>query len=290
MMKNNRGLIVIIVILSMLVLGLGGYLVHDKVINNDTENESTGKTNEKMNQNESLDVDSEIVKSLVDVIRKYSVGYRDFISYSETTDEAILEQTISNGTKNMIIYYYSNLSEEFLDSSDTSIENGTLINDDGISILKNKFEELFGYDGFIAEGSGCPTIKNINDKYYAIGGCGIDGIYTTGIYVTSAEKVEDDILIEAKVVFVTYDSDDINKLVFSTNQYDIQNSDENQLNKLDESSYKDITSEDAEDYNTFYQLLNDYAKNNQDSLETYIYRFKKHNDNYYLYSVQKSDE
>lgn len=41
--KNNNGLIVLIVILCLLVIGLGGYIVYDKVINKEKPNEQSNE-------------------------------------------------------------------------------------------------------------------------------------------------------------------------------------------------------------------------------------------------------
>lgn len=45
-MKDNKKYIIIIVILSVLVLALGGFIVYDKVINNKDKND---KKNESLN-------------------------------------------------------------------------------------------------------------------------------------------------------------------------------------------------------------------------------------------------
>ena len=46
--KNGKGLIVAIVILSILVLGLGGYIVYDKVIsNNNTKTNTSNNSNSR---------------------------------------------------------------------------------------------------------------------------------------------------------------------------------------------------------------------------------------------------
>ena len=52
-MENNKKLIVLIVALSLIVIGLGGYIVYDKVINEKEEPKSTdiGKPSEEENKN-----------------------------------------------------------------------------------------------------------------------------------------------------------------------------------------------------------------------------------------------
>lgn len=54
MEKKNTGLIVLIVVLSIAVLGLGGFIIYDKVLNNDSKNNSNEinkEDNENKNEN-----------------------------------------------------------------------------------------------------------------------------------------------------------------------------------------------------------------------------------------------
>ena len=49
--KNNKGLIILVVILIIMVLSLGGYIVYDKFIDNN-KNNVVDKTNDKVDNNE----------------------------------------------------------------------------------------------------------------------------------------------------------------------------------------------------------------------------------------------
>ena len=50
MEKKNTGLIVLVIILSLLVVGLGGFIVYDKVLsNNEVENNDNTDLNDDIN-------------------------------------------------------------------------------------------------------------------------------------------------------------------------------------------------------------------------------------------------
>ena len=53
MEKKNNILIIAIIILSILVVGLGGYIIFDKVLNNGTDVEETKKVNEDVTKDDS---------------------------------------------------------------------------------------------------------------------------------------------------------------------------------------------------------------------------------------------
>lgn len=55
MEKKNTGLIVLVIILSLFVLGLGGYIVYDKVLNKPVDTEIKEDVNNVIEQNESVD-------------------------------------------------------------------------------------------------------------------------------------------------------------------------------------------------------------------------------------------
>ena len=52
MEKKNNILIIAIIILSILVVGLGGYIIFDKVLNNGTDVEETKKVNEDVTKDD----------------------------------------------------------------------------------------------------------------------------------------------------------------------------------------------------------------------------------------------
>ena len=58
MEKNNKGLIILVVILIIMVLSLGGYIVYDKLIDNN-KNDVVDKTDDKVDNN---DDDNKVVQ------------------------------------------------------------------------------------------------------------------------------------------------------------------------------------------------------------------------------------
>ena len=83
------------------------------------------------------------------------------------------------------------------------------------------------------------------------------------------------------------DDNTFSGIILSTDRYDEEK--QNVTNKLAQSSYTDIENLDSSNVDSLYSALENYAKDNANLLDTYVYRFKKHNNNYYLYSVKKSD-
>ena len=69
MEKNNKGLIILVVILIIMVLSLGGYIIYDKFIDNN-KNNVVDKTNDKVDNSE---VDNEDDNKVVQDTKKESV-------------------------------------------------------------------------------------------------------------------------------------------------------------------------------------------------------------------------
>lgn len=79
MEKKSTGLIILVVILSLLVLGLGGFIVYDKVLNTSNNN-----VDDKQNDNSSVNIDNTVNK-------KYSVG--DEITFNNEKWNVIKDST-----------------------------------------------------------------------------------------------------------------------------------------------------------------------------------------------------
>lgn len=275
----------VIIILSIIILGLVSYLVYDKMNQQNVNEEKEVESNKK------LKLDSKEVTSLVALISEYNLGgLRSAIPYHENK-EVILRDEIDDYVKGSIAFGASKLDEKYYDKTDSSVEYGLKITDDGVSIIKNNFSKLFGYDGFEKAGGFCPVVEYINGNYYMFRGCGVGPyINNSAFYATSATQDGNDILLEGKVVFALWngpsDNNNFESLILSTNQYNEEK--QNKINKLEADTYQNIINADSSDLDNFYKLLNAYAKKNADKLDTYIYRFKKNNDSYYLYSVKKA--
>ncbi len=69
MEKNNKGLIILVVILIIMVLSLGGYIIYDKFIDNN-KNNVVDKTNDKVDNSE---VDNEDDNKVVQDTKEESI-------------------------------------------------------------------------------------------------------------------------------------------------------------------------------------------------------------------------
>ena len=304
----KKSLIVVIVILSIVILGLSTFIVYDKDllgIKRESKKESNDvvEKSDDTNTTNEIDINSNLVVSLTKLIENYSMrpGYI-LIPYSDSK-EVILNNELDDGTKGRIAFYNTKLDNSYYDDSivseevrnvlgrGISIENISGISSEGVKLIKDKFEEMFGYDGF-KEATGCPNIKKYNDNYYVLKGCGYGGgIDMDIISPVSASMDNSDIIINAKVVFVFWVDQAIDNtysgIILSTDMYDVKT--QSVKNQLDSSTYTNIENLDSSNFDVLYSPLEKYAKDNADLLDTYVYRFKKHNNSYYLYSVKKSD-
>ena len=64
--KNNKGIIALVIILFLLVLGLSGYIIYDKVFNSQNNNNATNNDNKTENNTSSLYENTEINKETLD--------------------------------------------------------------------------------------------------------------------------------------------------------------------------------------------------------------------------------
>lgn len=64
MEKKNTGLIILVVILSLLVLGLGGFIVYDKVINNNNDVKTEEKDNNSDNNKNTVNLNTTEEKTI----------------------------------------------------------------------------------------------------------------------------------------------------------------------------------------------------------------------------------
>jgi len=148
--KNKKTLIIMLMILSMLVLGMGGYIVYDKVIkntsaekkdsneNNNENNINIDKNNENQNNNSNNNIDSNVNNNDKKVeLQKgtykngektkegfYNFGYGSFQVEGYTTISE-LDCTDSDGTGNC--YLMGQKLYKFIDFNFLRIENPDFI-------------------------------------------------------------------------------------------------------------------------------------------------------------------
>ena len=310
---KKKSFIVIVILLIAIILGLCVFIAYDKnlfgIKGEKKESSNTVEKKEDTNKTKEVDINSELVNTLTDIVRKYKItgNTQDVLPYSETNEEVVIKDALNDEIKGAVVFnsvsYNEFISKYVLNDEESLITaqkiygntyadtTTKVLNDAGIQYLKDTFKNMFGYDGF-SGALGCPNIKNENGVYFMHGGCGV-GPYLniSELHPISAQMENDDIIINAKVVFARWDgvpgmeSSTFSDLILSTNKYNEEDS--TNLNKLDEETYKNIQNLSTNDTANFNKLLKDYAKNNSDKLETYAYKFKKYNNNYYLYSIKK---
>ena len=100
MEKKNTGLIVLVIILSLLVLGLGGYIVYDKVLSK----ENTSKDVQEVNDNIQVDHN----KSEYDESQALALGNSMFLSA-----KGIINYFNSQGANEIV--NYDSISKLFTD-------------------------------------------------------------------------------------------------------------------------------------------------------------------------------
>ena len=106
-METKKNYTIVIVILALLIVGLGGYIVYDKMaaektINTDNQQKSTeNKEDKKCSSIEPLRLDSTEVDALEKVIYSgtiYEEGNNLFFSDKEVTYDEISEKLANNGS------------------------------------------------------------------------------------------------------------------------------------------------------------------------------------------------
>ncbi len=142
--KSSKGLIILIIILIICVLGLGGYIVYDKVLNNTEQKE----INNKSNINYPIVLDDNITK---DSTEKYNL--------EKVGNIKISTQKIEEKDNEYNYYYLIYINNNEVDNQD-KIKN-TNINK--IIVLDSDYV-LVEYEDIIGEGGKSYYIYNSNAK------------------------------------------------------------------------------------------------------------------------------
>lgn len=262
--KNNTGLIILITVLVMLVLGLVGFIVYDKVINKDDNELSNGKTNPDINESENsaikqLALDDMLVTTLIYPKHNRSIIF-DWEYKNITID--------SMGRTNMMRSAYADL---------TPIEaNESLIIYSAEEIERN-FKKIFGPDveyqnGDIEGVDTCEINKyNKNDNTYSgLVGCGFDSVGYIESF-SKAHKAEQ----QGDNIYVYYYVQSVKVRPGDENNFDAD-----PVVYLLNQNYQETTKINYSDYKT---TVNDMLLKGE--VDTYKWTFKKQSDGkYYFYS------
>lgn len=259
--KNNKGIAVTLVIAIFIILGLGGYIVYDKVLSTEKESKQEENKKEEVNEEkkyEEIATDNELIKKLMCRVNLTSLTSGDFAGYFYSKDR-IINTDIDNDIKMFLAFH--NIGKRIGDTiSQTQ--------------MKDSIKNIFGLDDNykdVKEGvGGCPWGKfDENTKSYKVMECtGLGGslipYYETTI--VKALKYEDKIEIFEKVIYIRYTDNDekVSKNIYAADKKTI----------IDENI-------DGDNYN-----INNYLN----ELDSYKYTFNLEDGKYYFYSVEKVED
>lgn len=267
----KKGNIVVIVILILIILGLGGYLVYDKVISKDSNNTKSNTLEVKEEETEDVSKNLELNDSIVVAADKKIDNY--VFNCGETLDmyknNKITEIEYSSRSFSIFGYARDGYNLDFNSLLEKNNFQKIEITNEYKDILNKASIELFDEDIDLDK---IPMIKKENDKYYYVGSaCGGAGTSSSERILNSAFKNNGDLILEEKVLFYRNYLGDYDKEV---------------LKVAKDPKIEELISDN--NYKFSVDNLSSYLRNNQDKFDTYQYTFKlNRNNNYYLYSVTK---
>lgn len=267
--NSNVGFAVLITVLVMLVLGMGGFIIYDKVINK--TNEPNIEENDRVDDDKHTaytDYDLNEAKKLVD---KYYVFYGDGTSFDN----------MSNKDKNAIAFAQTNnrdlkkvsckslYGKDFYELGDSVLGCDSNTNVIDYNVLNNEYHKLFGEnknasaEGFNGDGYfDYVTKTNQFAKLDCMGSCGTPFEILAAYDVLSAKMDDNNNLI----VTVGYDS-----FSFDTDR------------EIYVSSYDNSSTIDQS-----FDLDNNYIKQNLNKVYKLTLTFKKENNDFFLITFSKS--
>lgn len=267
--KKNTGLIIVIVILLIAVLGLGGYLVYDKVINKTNEpNVEENNDVQSGNQIKEISINDKLITSL-----KYPMDNFDYIVYKERWDYKNI--TVNDLSRDSMMLNASYISQPII--RDKGEEESIVYL---ASSIESSFKSVYGpdinyYNGdlneFYCGDRKIYKYKESNDTYVGDINCGGDSLDNIDRISKTYKALKDD----SNIYVYQY----VRSIL-------IEPKDENDLDKgsivylLDHNDNKTTTTFEVKNYkNEIYKMMD------EGKVDTYKWTFKKQSDgNYYFYS------
>lgn len=308
--RSNLGLKICLVVLSILVIGLSGFIVYDKFI---SENNNQNKTEEKDKNNATPtptnnpivqveevnlqnDTVKEVLKKFIPEISIFGYGKYAVDSGRNTADlyyhskDSQLAVNLSAKLKKIILgntldYYYVDHNKDLID--------GYLLQKNfSKSELDNVYHKLFGSQATPLSdysSDSCPSITSNGDASYTFhgncdGGLGTPGYHTAIItQFYKAEKTTDELYLYELVGYPKYDNENNSQAIYSLDD--------------DFTVYKDFdlttktsgTNKKLHDENIKFPYANHSYNLTKikEELDSYKYTFKLEDGNYYFYNVEK---
>ncbi|MBR3362316.1 MAG: hypothetical protein IKG40_00135 [Bacilli bacterium] len=275
--KSNKGLIATIIFLILLVLGLGGFIAYDKVINK-PEEPKTKKIKKETTNKENLDV---VAKLLINKLDKYYVDYYDKkeqVDFENTSDKdlilgAFIYGNNSNLTKAIVDDYYNNLFGRTL----TTYPDLNCWINDGIYAKYNP--SINEYEKQMIK---TPTGEEID---HAHGGPSI--VHSIFIKTNKIEKEDDNYIITVTKIYGPAEGliETPETAFYADAKYQVK------INELSSFIRKDSNGMLLTD--DFTEAIN-YYNQNYDTFKTpmpkYKYTFKKSNNDFYLTNFETIKE
>ena len=182
--KNNGGLVVLVIILCLLVLGMGGYIVYDKILsNNETPANETNDnqpvvnnaTNVTLQNKEEVTIDDIIVKVENGTI-KFTSGNKEKVFTSVNAKYIFLVPYMDSA--NTRLYYITNNNELYYKNLfpfasntffDKEINNyGIKITNNVVGFIGNQSANKYDSDGKVIESYPILTVLLSDGTTYSV--------------------------------------------------------------------------------------------------------------------------
>lgn len=286
MEKKNTGLIVLVVILSILVIGLGGFIVYDKLLSEKDLQINDTQPNKDKNKNELKLSSEELEKYLSYVpIKEELDDYEDLYDYTNDAYSGNLE-TVTNLSEELLMAKAFTLSQKSTTKEKLEFPwCGDLITceaDEYVTIdeFNNTIKEIYNIKylertDFTISGGGVNKVANYYVSYYGRGAFDLIKINK----IVDYEIKNDDLIIYEQAGFINFD-DNPNSfdLLKSTNSNSI-------IKTFDESKYNTNLG-----YDEIINFVKLYMESNSKDFNIFKHTFKlNENNTYYWYSTEISE-
>lgn len=275
MEKKGKGLIVTLIILIMVVLGLGGYIIYDKVLNNKPEPKNTKKIK---TPKENLD---KVAQILVKKLDKYYVDYYDkqeMVDFVNADDSdlilgAFVYGNNSNLTKAIVDDYYGNLFGKTI----TEYPDLYCWAKDGIYSKYNKAINEYEIQ----------PVKTVTGEEIGHNHSGFFAAHSILIKANKIEKKENNYIITVTKIYAPVQGMDVESpenAFYADTNYTVKLK---ELDKFTKSGSNGIWEDpDKQGAIEYYEKHYNEFKNKTPQFK---YTFKKDNENYYLqkYELKK---
>lgn len=273
--KQNKGMIVIIVILVLALLGTTGYIVYDKFLK---EEVNVSKENKNNSQYENVEKEKEVTDSLLKEGLSLKIAMLEKISNTETEKYRsgyIYKKDISNSEINSDTKLYNVLQNLYHENEGlipvtTNYDFKELepyksvATQIDVSLVTERYNDLYGERVVDHKNlDGCPMFiyDAENSKYYGMAECGGTSSTYLKSYNNKYTQLKDDFYVYVSVASITYNDQEGNSTVYT--DYEMQN------------KYKDVTIAEVEN------IIN---SSNYKDFSEYKYTFTKNKNGNYIFS------